>query len=238
MDFNHDLVLVDEFDALSIEVKPAASSRPRSARGKEVKPKSLTPGNAGTSKPNERVLGSNTLDMAWLHKDLGKFPAKTHARRVAKELGVKSGLIYLLGQEEKLYEDSDMSPDFYYLAGADFPGCAVTYDIAQDYLILWVPRMDPRTVLWYGRTPSLDECKAAYDVDSVRFIGALDRTLRLVITPGTVIYALHPDQAPKLEGVKKAVHIDTTKLKPAMDNARVIKTDYEIALIRRANAVS
>jgi Xaa-Pro dipeptidase len=31
---------------------------------------------------------------------------------VAKEMGVKSGLIYLLGQEEKLFEDSDMSPEF------------------------------------------------------------------------------------------------------------------------------
>ena len=39
-------------------------------------------------------------------------PAKSHARKVAKELGVKSGIIYLLGQEEKLYEDSDMGPEF------------------------------------------------------------------------------------------------------------------------------
>lgn len=38
--------------------------------------------------------------------------AKTHARKVAKELGAKSGIIYLPGQEEKFYEDSDMGPDF------------------------------------------------------------------------------------------------------------------------------
>jgi hypothetical protein len=31
---------------------------------------------------------------------------------VAKELGVKSGIIYLPGQEEKFYEDSDMGPEF------------------------------------------------------------------------------------------------------------------------------
>ncbi len=43
---------------------------------------------------------------------LGKYPAKTHARKVAKELGVKYGLIYLPGQEDKLYEDSDMGPAF------------------------------------------------------------------------------------------------------------------------------
>jgi Xaa-Pro dipeptidase len=38
--------------------------------------------------------------------------AKTHARKVAKELGVKAGIIYLPGQEEKFYEDSDMGPEF------------------------------------------------------------------------------------------------------------------------------
>jgi Xaa-Pro dipeptidase len=38
--------------------------------------------------------------------------AKTHARKVAKELGVKDGIIYLPGQEEKFYEDSDMGPKF------------------------------------------------------------------------------------------------------------------------------
>lgn len=40
------------------------------------------------------------------------FAAKTHARKVAKKLGVKSGIIYLPGQEEKFYEDSDMGPEF------------------------------------------------------------------------------------------------------------------------------
>lgn len=75
------------------------------------------------------VLVNGALNRAWLHKNLGKFPgmplharlpdtqvltgpAKSHARKVAKELGVKSGIIYLLGQEEKLYEDSDMGPEF------------------------------------------------------------------------------------------------------------------------------
>jgi len=38
--------------------------------------------------------------------------AKTHARKVATELGVPSGMIYLLGQEDTLYEDSDQGPKF------------------------------------------------------------------------------------------------------------------------------
>jgi hypothetical protein len=38
--------------------------------------------------------------------------AKTHVRKAAKELDVQTGYIYLPGQEEKLYEDSDMGPEF------------------------------------------------------------------------------------------------------------------------------
>lgn len=38
--------------------------------------------------------------------------AKTHARKVAAELGAKHGLVFLPGQEDKLYEDSDMGPEF------------------------------------------------------------------------------------------------------------------------------
>ncbi len=127
---------------------------------------------------------------------------------------------------------------FYYLSGADFPGCAVTYDIEIDYLVLWIPIPEPRTVLWYGRTPTPDQCKAASEVNDVRDIKTLSRKLGAVARPGITIYALHPDQVPTLDRPKATVHIDTTKLKPAIDNARVIKTDYEIALIRRANAIS
>ncbi|KAK4252331.1 peptidase M24, structural domain-containing protein [Corynascus novoguineensis] len=186
----------------------------------------------------------NQLDKAWLEADLGKFPAKTHARKVAKELGAKHGIIYIPGEEEKFYENSDMGPrfrqrrHFYYIAGADFPGCAVTYDIACDYLVLWIPRVEPRKVLWFGRTPTIEQCKAASHVDDVRYIDGLEQSLCRVIHPGCTIYALHPSLVPKIGHAKVTVVIDTTQLQPAIDEARVVKTDYEIALIRRANAVS
>ncbi|KAL2201248.1 metallopeptidase family M24-domain-containing protein [Corynascus similis CBS 632.67] len=182
--------------------------------------------------------------MAWLEADLGKFPAKTHARKVAKELGAKHGIIYIPGEKEKFYENSDMGPrfrqrrHFYYIAGADFPGCAVTYDIACDYLVLWIPRVEPRKVLWFGRTPTIEQCKAASHVDDVRYIDGLEQSLCRVIHPGCTIYALHPSLVPKIGHAKVTVVIDTTQLQPAIDEARVVKTEHEIALIRRANAVS
>lgn len=41
-----------------------------------------------------------------------KYPAKSHARKVVAELGVKEGLIYLPGQTSKLWEDSDQDATF------------------------------------------------------------------------------------------------------------------------------
>lgn len=60
-----------------------------------------------------------------------------------------------------------------------------------------------------------------------------------VATP-TTIFILHRDQVPPIDYDRAAgvVVLDSTHLQPSMDAARVIKTPYEIAAIRRANAVS
>ena len=38
--------------------------------------------------------------------------AKTHARKVAKELNISDGLVFLPGEPSRTYENSDMSPPF------------------------------------------------------------------------------------------------------------------------------
>lgn len=115
----------------------------------------------------------------------------------------------------------------------------MTYDILRDKLALWIPRIEPRTVLWFGKVPTPEECKAASDVDSVYYIDFLYEKQCPVFKRGQTIHVLHPDQIPpELDHLGKFIRIDAVRLKPAMDAARVIKTDYEIALIRRANAVS
>lgn len=48
----------------------------------------------------------------WLLMKVWHSSAQEHARKVAKELGATSGLIYLPGQESKNYEDSDQPPEF------------------------------------------------------------------------------------------------------------------------------
>jgi len=211
---DHDVVEVDEFDALSIEVKTGAA-------------------------PIDSVVSVAPIP--------ARFPAKLHARKVAAELNASDGLVFLPGEPSRSYEDSDMGPAFrqrryfYYLSGANFADCAVTYELASDRLILWVPYVEPRQVLWFGSTPGISECLKQFDVDDVRYTTQLNKFLYRHLTPGSTLYVIHADQVP-LHGdfLQSAaeVRIDVTSLQPAMDQARVIKTDYEVAMIRKAAAVS
>ncbi|KAL1898799.1 hypothetical protein Sste5346_003206 [Sporothrix stenoceras] len=246
-DVDHDLVFVEEFDALSIELK-------------------VVPGTDDAFD-----------DVILMTSGKAKYPAKTHARKVAKELGVKDGLIYLPGLPTQIYEDSDMGPAFrqrryfYYIAGADFENCAVTYDLATDNLVLWVSYIDPRQVLWYGTSPGPKECLAKTDLDEVRYTKDLDAFLRKRLdldaadvvrvdasigssfcrdktsrssssSSKTTLYVLHADQIPDIlkdePAAARSLEVDAFSLLPAMDHARVVKTPYEIDLIRKANDVS
>jgi Xaa-Pro dipeptidase len=86
-----------------------------------------------------------------------------------------------------------------------------------------------------------------YDVDDVRYTSQLPQFLHAHLTKpnSPTLYILHPDQAPGVGNASyglgmmpASVRVDFTSLQPAMDRARVIKTDHEVALIRKANAVS
>ncbi|XXG96465.1 hypothetical protein Hte_002748 [Hypoxylon texense] len=180
-------------------------------------------------------------------ESLKKYPAKLHARKVAKQLGTENGIIYLPGQLESTWEDSDQGPPFrqrryfYYMTGANFPGCSVTYDVAADKLTLWIPFTPPATILWFGNTPSPEECLTKSDVHDVKYIGELASYLTARLATVKTLYALRPSQLPRFDGfeqMKPSLKIDVTSLQPAIDEARLLKSEYEIAMVRKANDVS
>ncbi|KAK5997462.1 putative Xaa-Pro aminopeptidase [Cladobotryum mycophilum] len=154
-----------------------------------------------------------------------KYPAKQHARKVAAELGVRDGLIYL-----------PVYTSFFYITGANFHDCSVTYEIAKDRLILWIPYVEPRQLLWFGSTPSAAKAMQLYDVDEARYTNQLSTFLDRHLRPSTTLYLLHPDQTPPL--AKTVGKVDGSSLQAAMNRARSVKDAYEIAMIRRANDVS
>ncbi|XPS75458.1 Xaa-Pro dipeptidase [Ascochyta lentis] len=186
----------------------------------------------------------------WVHLDadgsLEKYPARQHARRVQEKLGVDEGLVYLAGQPAKNNEDSDMPAPFrqrryfYYLTGCNEPSCHMTYDIQHDILSLFIPRIDPKRVIWNGRGSTLAEAVEKYDVDEVYYIDELNDVIKdwsnYYGGHGSDIYVLHDGQLPRIPGL--CVTVDSESLKPAMNAARMIKDGHEISLIRKANDIS
>ncbi|KAI0117559.1 hypothetical protein F4776DRAFT_656176 [Hypoxylon sp. NC0597] len=199
-----------------------------------------------SSENNSELKKSDKMEAIDIEHDL-VVVEEFDALKVAKELGTENGIIYLPGQLESTWEDSDQGPPFrqrryfYYLTGADFPGCSVTYDIAADKLTLWVPFTPPATILWFGNTPSPEDCLARSDVHDVKYVGELAGYLTSRLTTVKALYALRPSQLPKFDGfeqLRSSIKIDVSSLQPAMDEARLIKSEYEIAMIRRANDIS
>ncbi|KAH8595782.1 xaa-Pro aminopeptidase-like protein I [Bisporella sp. PMI_857] len=191
-------------------------------------------------------------------KPTEKYPAKLHARKVAKHLGVKQGLIYLPGLPARLLEDSDQMEVFrqrryfYYLSGLNLPDCVVTYNIQRDLLTAFIPPLNQgRAVIYLGQNPSPEEIKENYDFDEVSFTPSLSEFLNhFAHKEYGKIYVLHNEQALKglvsksysfKDGSNSDLYVnpfEVSKLQSAMNAARVIKTPYEIKLLRRANAIS
>ncbi|KAG5944138.1 hypothetical protein E4U59_007535 [Claviceps monticola] len=123
-----------------------------------------------------------------------------------------------------------------------YPDCVVTYEIGPDKLTLWIPYVEPRQILWFGSKPSAAECQRRYDVDQVRYTTQLGQFLcNYAADPSSpTAYILHPNQAPDLGGSEclAKLRLDASRLQLAMDRARLLKTSYEVAMIRRANDIS
>ncbi|KAI1092404.1 peptidase M24, structural domain-containing protein [Rostrohypoxylon terebratum] len=178
----------------------------------------------------------------------GKYPAKAHAKRVVEYIRTKipdaTGVLYLEGRADKLLEDCDepvpfrQRRAFFYLTGVDEADCFFTYDIETEHSTLFIPPIDPDSVIWSGLPLSVEEALAKYDVDAVLPSTELNPTLvRLGGRPKSTVFAIADrvsDEVTFLEFNNK----DFTILGEAIDECRVIKDEYEIALIKKANEIS
>jgi Xaa-Pro dipeptidase len=104
--------------------------------------------------------------------------------------------------------------DFLYLTGVEEPGCQLLLDPKTRRETLFVPRVDNHHRVWEGHVPSPAEARKLFGVDRVMYADEFKKTLagrKLVPQPA---------------------------LRDALDDLRACKTEGELALMRRANAVS
>ncbi|KAJ9221349.1 hypothetical protein DTO271D3_8991 [Paecilomyces variotii] len=197
------------------------------------------------SQVDTSIIQNYHIHLELLGANCDKYPAKQHVRRVAARLGVSHGLIYLEGKPTTYLDDSDQTVPFrqrryfYYLSGVDEPDCYLTYDIAQDRLILYVPDFDLRRAIWMGPTLTVDEAQERYDVDQARYYSSLSDDINRWAAENNEhypIYLLHASEQPT--GTAANLQFDAEQLQPAMDTCRGVKDKHEIDQIRRANKVS
>jgi Xaa-Pro dipeptidase len=173
----------------------------------------------------------------------GKYPAKGHAKRVVeyikKKGGSPNGIIYLEGQKTHMIEDNDSEAPFrqrryfLYLSGCDLPDASLAYDIEKDNLTLFIPPVDPESVIWSGLPVSQEEALSLYNVDEVRLTTEVNSYLS---SADTLIYVIKDQISDHVS--LESLRTDDILVKEAIEECRVIKDDYEVAMIRHANDIS
>ncbi|KAF1976147.1 putative Xaa-Pro aminopeptidase [Bimuria novae-zelandiae CBS 107.79] len=178
----------------------------------------------------------------------GKYPAKAHAKKVADWIiangGDKTGTIYLEAQKSRLLEDNDEAAPFrqrrffYYLSGCNLSDSYLTYDIGSEKLTLFIPPIEPDEVIWSGLPMTVEEAKQKYDVDEVKTTVEVNSHLASTSTSAqTTIFAI-PEQVSDDITFLSYKQKNFDLLKSAIETCRVTKSDYEVALLRKANVIS
>lgn len=125
-----------------------------------------------------------------------------------------------------------------YLTGVDVADCFLVYDIATEHSTLFIPPVDPDSVIWSGLPLSPQEALTKYDVDAVLPSTELNPTLaRLGSAPKSTVFAI-ADRVADAVTFLEFTNKDFTVLGEAIEECRVIKDEYEIALIKKANEIS
>lgn len=122
------------------------------------------------------------------------------------------------------------------MASVDEAECYLTYDIEEDNLILWLPPIDPKKVVWVGRGSTKEEAVEKYDVNEARYSSSLEHFLSSWVRKEKGhVYVLHSgEKVPE----SLSSRLNTEALQPAINACRVIKDSHEVDLIRKANLIS
>ncbi|KAJ4213343.1 hypothetical protein NW759_011185 [Fusarium solani] len=181
----------------------------------------------------------------------GKYPAKTHARRVVDYIQTKvphaNGFLLLKASPEKFYDDTDLAIPFrqrrafMYLTGVDVPDCHLIYEIGNERSTLFIPPINPESILWSGMPLTTEEVLGKYDVDAILPNTDLQTTLDLIGSntheAGIAFFTIAGHVGNGIT-FPSGMNVDSTNLKEAIDECRVVKDEYEIALIKKANIIS
>lgn len=175
-----------------------------------------------------------------------KYPAKSHAERVAAHYHEKSGVkdlaIFISGEDLELYQYCDQTKPirqnryFYYLSGCDVPGSHVLYESSTKKLTLFLPDIDYEDVMWSGLPLLLEDAIKKYDVTEVKYASEVEVSLKSLKSSGISIHTTDLNQWN--DKFKTYLTEKDEDLFYALDESRLIKDSYEIELMKHASEIT
>ena len=176
-----------------------------------------------------------------------KYPAKQHARNVLNHYTSKNPSLaknvafFVSGEDLELFQYCDQTKAFrqnryfYYLSGVDIPGSHVLYQSKYDKLTLYLPNIDYEDVMWSGMPLNLTEAQGQFDVDEVKYVKDMDTDLKSARDEFTVHTT---DVNSRNEKFTSQVTVGDKDFFYALDEARLIKDEYEIELMKHAAQIT
>ena len=112
------------------------------------------------------------------------------------------------------------------------------YNLDADHLTLFLPPVDPDDVVWSGSPTTPAQALERYDIDAVDVTSNAPAVLSSSsIKHKGIAYGI-PHRISKEITFLAYNNVDLEHLETALGDCRIIKDDYELALIRHANAVT
>lgn len=143
-------------------------------------------------------------------------------------------IIVLKGGEQTTRYNTDrdimfrQESNFLYLTGCNEPDCIAFIDSRYNVFMLFVPRYSPEHALWLGEPESNDLKQVKYGASNVMYIDELPAIIEQTV--GRNIHII--DGLPNIEFPEGALVLKD--LGPAIAEARVYKTDWEIEQMTKA----
>ncbi|PVG02478.1 putative prolidase [Serendipita vermifera] len=189
-----------------------------------------------------------------------RYPALQHYKRlhqklvemVPPEAADKTHIIILTGESTGYRHDTDrelsfrQESNFFWLSGCDLPGSfLMLYSMTPGSYIshLFIPEEDPLEVLWSPAPPSLAQAGDLYDVTNIGFSKDFTTSLTTVtsnitnhmihVLPSSPLFPSQPTEVTSCLGSATSQY-----LLDALHQVRLIKDEYEIGLIKKANDIS
>ncbi|KAF8965002.1 hypothetical protein BGZ46_000676 [Entomortierella lignicola] len=167
-----------------------------------------------------------------------KYPAKQHWLKVAKNLGITEGLVYLKGDVLKERHDTDVElvfrqeSNFYYLTGFAEHDAHVLFDLKTQKMTLLPYKLPEDHIVWMGMPPTEAELHSKYEADDIRWSTELSTLINA--SGASTLYVLRQEDVP--QGIK--LTINDQVLKDAIVTARMYKSPFEIEAMRKINHIS